>query len=273
MKFGVIADLQYCDRGPYIGRYPKNSIVKLREIIPLINSYNPDFILNLGDTIDKDIKSYDAVMPLFSEFTSPVYHVLGNHDFEVEEDAFDEVFSIFNIDKPGYYCIDLGAQNLIILNGNEISVFANKQESDRYEKAEKYISELQRNNKPNGNIYNGGISRTQMNWLEDQLSSSHVKNKPVIIACHYPIHPPSTHNLLNDDDICDLIKKYDNVLLWLCGHNHDGNYGLLKNCHVVNFKGLVDTEFENSFAIVEIDDNEIKIQGFGRELDRKLLIN
>jgi hypothetical protein len=47
---------------------------------------------------------------------------------------------------------------------------------------------------------------------------------------------------------------------------------MVGGCHCVNFKGMVDTESENTFAIVDIHTDHIEIRGFGREESRVLPI-
>ncbi|MNL60742.1 hypothetical protein D3C87_1845810 [compost metagenome] len=42
------------------------------------------------------------------------------------------------------------------------------------------------------------------------------------------------------------------------------------NTHFVNFKGMVDTPDQNTFAIADVFADRIVIRGFGREDDRVL---
>ncbi|MEC9462488.1 MAG: phosphatase, partial [Pseudomonadota bacterium] len=59
-------------------------------------------------------------------------------------------------------------------------------------------------------------------------------------------------------------------LAYLCGHQHSGNYAEKDGVHFVNFKGMVDTEHENAFAVLSVFEGRIEILGHGREPDRRL---
>ena len=61
------------------------------------------------------------------------------------------------------------------------------------------------------------------------------------------------------------IEKYQNIIAWFNGHNHAGNYGNFNMIHFVTIKGMVETETNNSFALVEVYRNKIWIKGYGRE--------
>jgi hypothetical protein len=40
---------------------------------------------SFGDFIDRDFESFDVVGPIFNKLRMPKYHVLGKHDFSVED--------------------------------------------------------------------------------------------------------------------------------------------------------------------------------------------
>jgi len=69
-----------------------------------------------------------------------------------------------------------------------------------------------------------------------------------------------------------LIKPYKNVKLFFNGHNHSGAYQKVNGVHYLTFKGMVDTENTSSFAKVKFDKDTIFVEGFDRELSRKLII-
>jgi hypothetical protein len=71
-------------------------------------------------------------------------------------------------------------------------------------------------------------------------------------------------------EILEILGQYDCVKLWFNGHNHHGNYGAYHNIHFVNVKGMVETEYDVAFCIVQLSDDTIKINGFGTEISAKL---
>lgn len=271
ISFGAIADLQYCDAEPQINRYFRNAPKKLTAAIDEFNQHNLDFIINLGDTIDHDWKSYNGILPIFEGAKSPVHHVLGNHDYEIEDQYKAKVPK--KLGTKRYYDFSLSQWRFIVLDGNEISTFANFESSDFYIKGEALLQELKDRGVVNANFWNGGIGEEQLTWLESRLSLASQKKEMVVIFCHFPIFPEHRHNLLNDKVLLEAITKYDCFKIWINGHNHDGNYGMLKDKHFVNLKGMADTEFETTYSIFTLFDDYIQIQGYGNEISARLAFN
>ena len=75
---------------------------------------------------------------------------------------------------------------------------------------------------------------------------------------------------MNDKMILETIIHFNCVKAWFNGHNHKGNYGIFENIHFVNVNGIVETEREFAFSIVNIQGNSMDIKGFGSEPDRIL---
>jgi hypothetical protein len=122
-----------------------------------------------------------------------------------------------------------------------------------------------RNNAVNAMEWNGGLGSEQISWLKKELDASNATNEKVFIFCHFPLVPENVHNLLNYKEVLALLENYHNIIAWFNGHNHAGNYGNFNMIHFVNFKGMVETESANSFAIVDVYKNKLWIRGSGRE--------
>lgn len=268
ISFGIIADVQYCDAPPYKNRYFKNSIIKLKKAMEVFNSHNLDFVVNLGDLIDHDWQSYDGILPTIEHIEAPVYHVLGNHDYEVNEEHKFEVHNKLGTQK--YYDFSNGNWRFIVLDGNEISKFANDKKSANFLKAEQLLEKLEHEGKVNANFWNGGVGEYQLNWLNQILSDAEKANQQVIIFCHFPIYPKHRHNLLNDLEVLNVIEKYASIKAWFSGHNHRGNYGLIHNTHFVNIKGMVETEYDSAFCEVQLSGESIRLKGHGTEISATL---
>ena len=108
--------------------------------------------------------------------------------------------------------------------------------------------------------------------MTQTLDEAEKSNQQVIIFCHFPIFPAHRHNLLNALELLKIIENYSSVKAWINGHNHDGNYGLKKDIHFVNVKGMVDTEFDTAFCLIHLSDDAINIKGFGTEISARLSI-
>lgn len=85
LVFGVVADPQYADIEPKGTRFYRNSPAKIRAAVAEFNRRGVAFVLNLGDTIDRDFASFDAALDAFRTLEAPVRHLVGNHDFEVND--------------------------------------------------------------------------------------------------------------------------------------------------------------------------------------------
>ena len=270
VQFGVFADCQYCNCETAINRYYRNSLDKLETCIQTFNQNKKiKFVVGLGDLIDRDLASYDSVNAVLGHSKYRVYNVAGNHDFGVEKNQLDHVPEKLHLKKT-YYSFTKKGWMFIFLNGNEITVNSNQPEIVK--QAEKMLAKLKQENKPNTYEWNGVMSQTQINWLEEQLQKAENKNLKVVLFCHYPLLPLEAHTLWNSEEVLAILKKYDNVKLWLNGHNHAGNYAFQDGIYFVNLKGMVETENENAYAEVTLSHDKITIKGFGREQDRTLEI-
>ena len=263
-SFGVIADCQYCaDPGSGIRKYAASE-QKLKRCVDHFNDMDLEYVVHLGDFIDRDIASFDVVSPIYKQLKISSYHVLGNHDFSVSDEYKSKVPEIMGLAER-YYDFKKNGWRFIVLDGNDISFHAYPENSDDYKFAENYYEEHQIKSPR----WNGAVGDRQLSWLENVLQSASSANEKVALYCHFPIFPENPHNLWNADEIIDLIDKYPVVKAYLNGHNHAGNYGYRKGVHYMTFKGMVDTE-ESSYATVQVLKDKLIISGFGREENKVL---
>lgn len=268
VSVGVVADLQYCDAAPFKDRYYRNSISKLNYAIEVFNSNPLDAIFNLGDTIDHDWSSFEAILPVFEKLKAPVYHVLGNHDFEVAD-----IYKALVPEKIGakkYYDFGIGNWRFAVLDGNEISTFSTPENSKEYILAEKLLAEMAGEQKINANFWNGAIGDNQFDWLQKVLEKATANHEKVLVFCHFPVFPKHRHNLLNDEKLVQELQKYSCVKACFSGHNHHGNYGFSGGIHFVNLKGMVESEHEMAFSLIELSSDAIVVKGFGSESSYEL---
>jgi predicted phosphodiesterase len=261
--FGVIADVQYCDCDPEGSRFYRLSPARLREAVNSFKTDSVNFILNLGDLIQRGYESYKPVLDILDSSGLQVYNLAGNHDYSVD-DRYKRRLPLAMPSKEGYYSFDHMNFRFIALNGNEISTYSSTSKA-AIKKAEDYLAVLKDSGNVNAIDWNGGISAKQLDWLKIQLDDATAKNENVFILCHFPVYPENIHNLLNYKEVNALLMNYHNIIAWFNGHNHAGNYGNFNMIHFVTMKGMVESEFNTSYAIVEVYRNKIWIKGAGRE--------
>lgn len=267
--FGVVADVQYRDADPESNRYFRQALEKLSEAVKDFNSRELAFVIQLGDIIDRDFVSFEKVLAVYKQLDAPAYHVPGNHDFLVKPEKKKKVLEALGLER-GYYDFSHNSWRFIVLDGNELSLYAVPKASKQYAEAEKLLSRMQEQGLPNAQTWNGGLSKQQHVWLQESLEQALEKQENVVIFCHFPVFPPDRHNLWNDVEVLSLIEKYPNVVAYMNGHNHAGNYAKNQGIHYLNFQGMVDTSDTNAYAIVEVYADYLKIVGQGREAERVL---
>lgn len=268
-SFGIITDVQYYDGETAGTRHYKSSPAKLTAIVDSLNNQPIDFVVHLGDLIDRDYVSFDPLLQILNKLKMPVYHVLGNHDFSVKQDEIKAVPKKLGM-PARYYSFENKGLKFIVLDGNYQSVYGQKERSREHKQATKKLDQLKSAGASNAQSWNGGLGQKQMKWLKSQLEEAKKKNEKVIINCHFPVMPVGdSHNLWNDLEVKALLAAYQNVIAWFNGHNHKGNYHQYGDIHFVNFKGIVEKN-DSPWSVVEVYNDHLIINGFGPEPDRLL---
>lgn len=265
-RIGVIADCQYCsDPGKGKRKYSLSE-KKLQACIDHFNTMELEYVIHLGDFIDRDFESFDVVSPIYNQLKAPHYHVLGNHDFSVADPLKDKVPETMGLSSR-YYDFKVEEWRFIVIDGNDISFHAYAEGSDPYRAAEKYYQDHQLDLPK----WNGALGADQMRWLKLTLDKAQEANEKVILYCHFPVFPADRHNLWNAEEVVTLISGYRCVKAYINGHNHAGNYAGFGGVHYLTLQGMVDTT-ETAYAVLELTDDHLKVTGYGREGDRELRV-
>ena len=270
-RFGVVADPQYAPIAPSGTRYYSNTLWKLSEAIKVFNGEDLEFVVTLGDIIDRGWGSYAHLLPLYKTLEHPYFFLLGNHDFYVASHYLNSVLRTIGLPRA-YYDFVGGGHRFIVIDGNEISLFANAEGTENHAAAKKRMSDMRAAGAGNAHSCNGGISDVQFAWVEQVMNKAKAAGERVIVMSHYPIYPVNPLNLWDDARLIDLLTSYDNFLLYINGHNHAGNFGAIGRKYFVNFKGMVETPHTTAFSIVEVCDDRIDIRAFGVEEPRTLTL-
>jgi predicted phosphodiesterase len=265
-SFGIIADCQYCNFvGEGVRKYSLSNS-KLEKCVNHFNTMNLKYSVHLGDFIDRNFESFDVVNPIYEKLNIPGYHVLGNHDFSVSDEKKNDVPKKMGLSSR-YYDFEQNGWRFIVLDGNDISFHAYPSNSKNYEHASEYYVQ----NSVESPKWNGAIGTEQLAWLKNVLEKSTSEEEKVILYCHFPIYPENVHNLWNAEEIIKLLEQFSCVKAYINGHNHAGNYDVKQGIHYLTIKGMVDTE-QSSYAIITVNDELIKVTGYGREENRLLEI-
>ena len=270
--FGLIADVQYCDCDSFETRHYRASLQKLTDCINDLNTRDLTFIIQLGDLIDRDFGSFAEVLPIYQKTNVPSYHVIGNHDFSVSSEERGKILETLGLQR-GFYDFTYHSWRFIVLDGNDLSFYALAETDEKYVEAQTMYQKFSEQGRPNVQTWNGGVGAQQMAWLKDTLDLASEKGENVMLFCHFPVYPrPDMHNLWNDHELTDLLESYPNVVAYIDGHNHAGNYGVKNGIHYLTLQAMVETPDQNAYAIIEVYKDHLKVLGQDREPDRMLKI-
>jgi predicted phosphodiesterase len=271
-RFGIVADVQYANRPNAGSRHYRSSLRKLREAVDTFNDQKVDFVISLGDFINDDFHSFDTLNKITGKLQCPIYHVIGNHDFEVDGSEKKNVPGAMGLRKR-YYSFLRDGWRFIILDGNDISLMANPRGSRPYKEAEAWTKRLKAQKAASIADWDGGVGSKQMHWLKKQLAISKRKKEKVIVCCHQPLYSAKKKEMLrNAKAVSSLVESYPNVKAFLAGHTHISEYFRHKDVNYVTFKGMVEKE-ENAFAIISVYNDRMEIKGYDKEVTRILQLH
>lgn len=273
LRFGIVADPQYADIPPHVAmnRHYARSLAKLADAIAVFNTTDLDFVMTLGDIIDRDWNSFDDILPIYETLRHKALFLLGNHDFAIAREYLGVVSE--RLGMPGnYYDFAIGKCRFVVLDGSDVSTFSASADDPHTALAAERLGALVAEGAINAQSWNGSLSEAQFAWLTGVMEMAQADGEAVVVLGHYPVFPPNSHNMWDSGRIIDLLTGFSCFRGYFCGHNHEGNFGEVDGRPFVTFKGMVDTPDENTFAIVNVFHGRIEIEGFGREESRVMRI-
>lgn len=262
LRFGLIADPQYADIDADMAKnlYYRHALRKLPQAIEVLNQQPLDFVVTLGDLVDRDWNSYAAILPIYDRLEHPHAVVLGNHDAQTIAQHLNEAAAL----PKSYYAFGLQGWRFIVYDGNDISLYCNTQNGDDRKQAEAMLVDLTARQQPQAKPWNGAVGTQQMAWIEQQLQQAQQQGEKVVVFGHYPLAPHNSHNLLNGSALAELLSSY-NIHCCFSGHDHRGGFARIGQTGFYTLKGMLDGADEVPFAVVEIEGNEVIVKEYGVE--------
>jgi 3',5'-cyclic AMP phosphodiesterase CpdA len=262
LKIGLVADPQYAEKPTAGTRYYSESLWKLDEAIDSFNFYGVDFVQNLGDLIDSDWESYDAILPVYEKLHPHIenHHLLGNHDYEIDSAQLKDLRQKLSM-PDYYYSYSEKGWRFIVLDATDYAYFSNPLHDRDVRQIDSYFENTME--KANHYTWNGAIGKEQLAWLEQQLDSAELEKQKVILFSHLPVRPQNDpHNLWNDEEVTDLMENSSSVVAFVNGHKHAGGYAFENGIHHITIRGMVENRI-SSYAILEIYEDHMVLKGFG----------
>ncbi len=269
LSFGVIADVQYADIEPKEERHFRASLEKLKAAVADLSGEGLAFTLQVGDLIDQGMGSLEQALPVFGALGHPVHHVLGNHDFSVEEDEKVEIPERFGLER-GYRRFQQNEVQVLLLDTNEISSYRYPKASPVGKAAAELMVQMARSGDNQARPWNGGTSKTQLDWLRRQLQAAEATGEPVVICGHHPLLPEEGHQAWNSREILAVIEEFTCVRAYLCGHHHNGAQVMHGGVPYITFRSMLHEPGVTAYAVVRLFADRLVIEGRGREESREI---
>jgi 3',5'-cyclic AMP phosphodiesterase CpdA len=268
LRFGLIADPQYADADVQKERHYRNSLNKLATAINELNDLKLDFVVTLGDLVDRDWSSYQAVLARYEALRHPHAVLIGNHDAQVISQHLAAQSPALGLPKS-YYQFSLPGYRFLVIDGNDVSLYCNHANGEDRQLAEFMLDELTECQQSQAQPWNGAVGRKQLEWIEQNLKQARAQGETVLVFGHYPLTPVNTHNLWNCETLVELLCRY-NVRAYFAGHDHRGGYDRVENTDFITLKGMVDGESSLPFSSVTLNGEVLTITGYGPEVSRVL---
>lgn len=199
-NFAVISDVHYND-GTAKGAKADAAKI-LRGAVQRMNEDRPDFVIFLGDNIEKSkeplLKSF---LKTINPIKSPYYIVVGNHDSYnysgMSREDFGKIVSLHNPHQKKY------TSNYVFHPTSDVAAVVVDSVS------------------PGMFGPHGYFTQDTLSWLDETLTK--YKNKKVIIFQHVPAKEPVPNeraNILNEREYFDVLNKHNNIFMIVSGHYH-----------------------------------------------------
>ena len=234
-SFGLIADCQ-------CGTARCQSKDHLQDCVDYFNQENIEFLGHLGDFIQNGFSNYDVVLPIIQQSTAPVKFALGNHDYDIPDAEKPNLPTLLQM--PDFYYDE------VIENWRFI--YIETTETGAYAQAAH----------PNVTVCGiAGLSTTQLNWISQRIQLAEQNDENVILFGHHP-----QEYLCNGNAFRSVIEASPNVVAYMTGHRHGGNYEMFNNVHYLTLTSMLNRT-ESTYSEIAISNDSIIVTGFGDQPD------
>ncbi|KAL3701892.1 hypothetical protein R1sor_019914 [Riccia sorocarpa] len=302
-SFGVITDVQYADIPDgfsYGGtpRFYRHAVEVQRRAVNHWNNHGKlSFAVHFGDLVDgkcpkeESAGAVSRILEIFNSFQGgPVYQMIGNHClYNLPRPELNRVFKIPpSVDGRSYYEFSPYAGfRFVVLDGYDISVLGWHHDHPHVQLALHMLNSVNPNvdkNSPLGLdglmarfvMFNGGVGREQLMWLDRVLLKATSLNEKVVICSHLPLHPdcaPPTCLCWNFDEVLAVLHSYNCVVACFSGHAHSGGYcqDVHSVHHVVLEAALECPPGTNAFGHVAVFPDRLSLRGVHTILDEIIM--
>ena len=281
LRAGIITDMHKTSKADRSTAFYSASMDMMKVFMEAMKRVKPAFLIELGDFVDTLAQGTDPaanlreIEALFTSFSGPVYHVLGNHDFDnLKREAFLSGVTNTGIEKGRtYYSFDAGDVHCIVLDAD-------------YTPKDFRPYDM---NTPEDTFWTWVdtiITPQEIEWLKNDLKNT---GTHVLVFSHQTLDrvDEQDHNIKNASAVRRLLEESGKVLAVISGHDHQGGYSNIRGIHYVVMNGNMgvndyrpwsatseaggmDTREDNQFAVLEISRTDerkymLTLEGYGRQ--------
>jgi manganese-dependent ADP-ribose/CDP-alcohol diphosphatase len=270
LEVGIIADPQYADIPDRGTRAYRASVAKLGAAVEHFNSRPLDFCVNLGDTIDREWRSYDAILAPLAASRHRWEHVLGNHDFALLDGEKMLVDARLGVSARHRY-FDRKGFRFVVLDTGAVSTYASVAGTPERSAATAELARVKARKLPQAQDWNGAVGPKQLAWFEGVAADASRRGLKVVVFAHHPVAPAGSYDAWDATEVLAGLGRHRNVVAWFNGHNHAGGFAQVEGLPCVTFHGMVETPDRNAFATARFLADRVILMGHGREPSRELI--
>jgi alkaline phosphatase len=255
LRIGLVADVQYADREPEMGRHYRESLAKLREAVTRFQAARLDMLVELGDLVDaadtpqEELGYLKTVEAELAKFTGERHYVLGNHCVW----SLTKKQLLANTAAKGeFYSFDKGNFHFVVLDGCY---------------------------RPDGVAYGGKNSTWQESeippaerqWLAADLRAT---RKKTVVFVHQRLDAPPPYGIASAAEVRRIIEGSGKVLAVFQGHHHKGDLTKTGAVYYCTVAGMAEGagETNSAYAILDVlADGTLVVTGFRRQESYVLL--
>jgi manganese-dependent ADP-ribose/CDP-alcohol diphosphatase len=196
---------------------------------------------------------------------------LGNHDYTVTDGDKARVIPTLGMDRD-YYSFHHAGVRFVMLDTNDLSIYKHAAAAPATAEAKALLEKLKADNSTAAKPWNGGISKTQLDWLERELAAADAAKERVVVCGHHPLLPEAGHQVWNNREVIAVIERHSCVLAYLNGHDHAGAEVVRNGVPYITFKSLLHEPGVIAYSAVRVFEDRLEIEGNGREVSRVVAV-
>lgn len=210
VRFCAFADIHYSPHG-----WPNDNVEHLEKILKRAEHENVDFIIHLGDFCHNVLRDHEY-LDLYNDFHIPTYHVMGNHDGEMNDNAW--TLKAYRLERF-YYSFDRCGFRFIVGDPNYMRTLDDK---DLHYEKYNVVSTKRK--------MSGYFPDEQVAWLRKTVTESPY---PCVFFSHQSVER-ERGAVVNWREIRDIFEAANRVepgkvRLVVNGHYHMDNFRLIDN--------------------------------------------